>query len=63
MRKLFQKKPNEPTNPDGLTFSQFLEKYPESKHLAFLCWFAGCYPEDMMRELKKLMEVMDHESV
>ena len=43
-------------NPDGLTLSQFVEKYPECKHIAILCWHAGCYPEELRQELKSLLE-------
>ena len=43
-------------NPDGLTYTQFVEKYPRCRKIAILCWHLGCYPEELKQELKNLLE-------
>ena len=56
LQKIFGINEESDKNPDGLTWSQFVEKYPECKHIANLCWYAGCYPEELKQELKNLLE-------
>lgn len=43
-------------NPDGLTYTQFVDKYPKCRKIAVLCWHLGCYPEELKQELKNLLE-------
>lgn len=43
-------------NPDGLTYTQFVEKYPKYRRIAVLCWHLGLYPEELKQELKNLLE-------
>ena len=43
-------------NPDGLTYTQFVEKYPKCREIAVLCWHLGLYPEELKQELKSLLE-------
>lgn len=43
-------------NPDGLTYTQFVEKYPKCRKIAVLCWHLGLYPEELKQELKNLFE-------
>lgn len=43
-------------NPEGLTQNEFLEKYKDIFQIARICWYFGCPPEELKRELKKLME-------
>ena len=49
----------EDKNPDGLTYTQFVEKYPKCRKIAVLCWHLGCYPEELRQELKNLLEEGD----
>lgn len=46
-------------NPDGLTYTQFKDKYPRYRKIAVLCWHLGCYPEELKQELKNLLEEGD----
>ncbi len=46
----------EDKNPDGLTFTQFVDKYPRCRKIAIMCWHLGCYPEELRQELKNLLE-------
>lgn len=55
-KKIFGINEERDKNPDGLTWSQFLEKYPKCKNIAILCWYVGCYPEELKQELKNLLE-------
>ena len=55
-QKIFGINENMDLNPDGLTWEQFINSFPKYKHIAMLCWYAGCYPEELKQELKKLME-------
>ena len=43
-------------NPDGLTYAQFVDKYPRYRKIAAMCWHLGCYPEELRQELKNLLE-------
>lgn len=55
-QKIFGINEGRDKNPDGLTWSQFIDKYPECKHIATLCWYVGCYPEELKQELKNFLE-------
>ena len=46
----------EDKNPDGLTFTQFVDKYPKCRKIAVMCWHLGCYPEELRKELEDLLE-------
>ena len=60
LQKLFGIK--DERNPDGLTFDEFVKKYSEMKHIAYLCWYLGCEPEQLKDELKLLMDKSESSS-
>lgn len=59
MFKIFSKTietPQEEKNPDGMTYSEFMEKYKDIYELAALCWHLGIKPETLKEQLKTLNE-------
>ena len=59
MIKMFRNRiemPQEEKNPDGMTHSEFLEKYKDIYELADFCWFLCITPEKLKEQLKMLNE-------
>jgi len=52
----FNKEKEEPKNPEGLTYDEFVEQYNDIPHIANLCWHLGIKPEQMKEEIKAFLE-------
>ena len=51
-----RKKPEEPRNPEGMTYEEFLDKHKNIPHIARICWYFGIQPDELRNELKTLLE-------
>jgi hypothetical protein len=43
------------TNPEGLSYLQFLDKWNNIRNLAKICWYFGVLPDQLKKELEILL--------